>query len=178
MSWRNGSESGRVAFTVCPSPHPPPTQQQSHNVSIAIVGLPIRLDLQKFAVRLSNSAVRGEAILRVSESLPQTVDITTKHKATYYRLNNKSDCHRKRNFAFLCCYVLCSAQPRNEIWLQFILNIRINHYWLIHTPTFIICMNSSSVVRTYFIISTLWYVISVTSLQLSASFQWKTTEFS
>lgn len=81
MSWRNGSESGRVAFTVCPSPHhPPSTQQQSHNVSIAIVGLPIRLDLQKFAVRLSNSAVRGEAILRVGESLPQAIDSTTKHK--------------------------------------------------------------------------------------------------
>lgn len=71
--------AGWLSRSAPPLSHPT-TQQQSHNVSIAIVGLPIRLDPQKFAVRLSNSAVRGEAILRVSESLPQTIDITRKHK--------------------------------------------------------------------------------------------------
>lgn len=33
MSWRNGSESGRVAFTVCPSPHPPPHHNNNPTTS-------------------------------------------------------------------------------------------------------------------------------------------------
>lgn len=35
MSWRNGSESGRVAFTVCPSPPSPPPQRLDRDRGLA-----------------------------------------------------------------------------------------------------------------------------------------------